>query len=60
MKKTIITILFIIILWMTISFVFHPAEYLFPSLGSVAKSFIENYQEFLKTNEVWNKLKNLF
>ena len=28
--------------------VFHPAEYLFPSLGSVAKSFIENYQEFLE------------
>ena len=47
MKKTIITILFMIILWMTISFVFHPAEYLFPSLESVAKSFIENYQEFL-------------
>ena len=48
MKKTIITILFMIILWMTISFVFHPAEYLFPSLESVAKSFIENYQEFLE------------
>ena len=48
MKKTIITILFMIILWMTISFVFHPAEYLFPSLGSVAKSFIENYKEFLE------------
>ena len=48
MKKTMVTILFMIILWMMISFVFHPAEYLFPSLDSVAKAFIENYQDFLE------------
>lgn len=48
MKKMLSTIFVIIIFWMIISCVFNPAEYLFPSLNSVIKSFFDNYQVFLE------------
>lgn len=48
MKKTIISIFVIILIWVMISLIFHPAEYLFPNLGSVIKDFIENYQVFIE------------
>ena len=48
MKNMFSTIFVIIIFWMIISCVFNPAEYLFPSLNSVIKSFFDNYQVFLE------------
>ena len=47
MRKVIISISIILIIWVMISIVFHPAEYLFPSLKNVIKEFINNYKTFL-------------
>lgn len=46
MRKVIISISIILIIWVMISIVFHPAEYLFPSLKNVIKEFINNYKTF--------------
>lgn len=48
MRKVIISIIIILIIWFLISKIFHPAEYLFPSLENVGKEFIEKYQVFLE------------
>ena len=45
MRKVIISISIILIIWVMISIVFHPAEYLFPSLKNVIKEFINNYKK---------------
>lgn len=47
MRKITSSVLIIFIVWMIISYVFHPAEYLFPSPTSVIKTFKSNYEVFL-------------
>jgi len=48
MRKIIISIFIILIIWIIISCVFKPKEYLFPSAISVGKAFCENYEMFLE------------
>lgn len=47
MKKSIIGILIIMIIWLLISFIFNPPSYLFPSLINTIKTFISNYQLYI-------------
>lgn len=48
MNKVSISIFIILTIWIIISFVFQPAEYLFPSFSSVVEDFIENKEVFLE------------
>ena len=48
MRKILSSIFIILIIWMIISYIFHPAEYLFPSINNVVKAFVENYEVFLE------------
>ena len=47
MKKNIIGLLIIIIIWLLITFVFNPPSYLFPSLMSTIKTYLSNYQLYM-------------
>ena len=47
MKKSIIGILVIMIIWLLITFIFNPPSYLFPSLINTIKVFISNYQLYI-------------
>lgn len=47
MKKNIIGLLIIIIIWLLITFIFNPPSYLFPSLISTIKTFLANYQLYM-------------
>ena len=47
MRKILISLFVILLLWIIISYGFQPPEYIFPSPLSVAKNFIENIQMFL-------------
>ena len=47
MKKNLIGILTIIILWLLITFIFNPPSYLFPSLINTVTDFISNYQLYI-------------
>lgn len=48
MRKILISLMVILFIWIIISYVFRPAEYLFPSPINVVKEFINNYSIFLK------------
>lgn len=47
MKKNIIGLLIIMIVWLLITFIFNPPSYLFPSLISTIKTFFANYQLYI-------------
>ena len=47
MKKNLIGLLTIIILWLLITFIFNPPSYLFPSLINTVTDFISNYQLYI-------------
>lgn len=47
MKKNLIGLLKIIILWLLITFIFNPPSYLFPSLINTVTDFISNYQLYI-------------
>lgn len=47
MRKLIISIIILIVAWLAITFIFKPAEYLFPSFFSVINSFNNNKEVFL-------------
>lgn len=47
MKKNLIGLLTIIILWLLITFIFNPPSYLFPSLIDTVTDFISNYQLYI-------------
>ena len=48
MRKIIIPLIIILLIWIIISFIFKPPEYIFPNPISVVKCFIGNYGVFLE------------
>ena len=56
MNKVIFSVLIILMTWLIISYVFQPAQYLFPSLNSVARDFLENTDMYM-TNTIYTLIE---